>query len=74
VNAFLYSTVIVGELRIWLNPGDGKPFGVVQLADGSHATVTMHTPAEARALAAAFEGAALLLEEHAARTAQAVTP
>ena len=63
---FLYTAITVGEPVTRLNPGDGRPFAVVGLDEASHAEITVHTPGQARALAAAFEAAAVLLEEHAA--------
>jgi hypothetical protein len=74
VSAFLYSAITIGEPAVHLNPAEGHPFAVVGLDAASHFEITVHTPAEARALATAFEAAAVLLEEHAAQTGPEVTP
>lgn len=42
------------------------PFAVVEISADGHTRAIMHTPGRARAMAAAFEAAAVLLEEHAA--------
>jgi hypothetical protein len=66
VTAFLYTAITVGVAAVRLNTSGPVPFAVVDLDTATHTALTMHTPAEARALAAAFEGAAVLLERHAA--------
>ena len=75
MTAFLYTAIAVGEVGARLNTANAdRPFAAVGLDAVSHTEITVHTPAEARALAAAFEAAAVLLEEHAAQTGQEMTP
>jgi hypothetical protein len=74
VSTFLYAAITIGEPVARLNPGNGRAFALVELDPASHTEITVHTPAEARAMAAAFEAAAVLLEEHAAQTGPEVTP
>jgi hypothetical protein len=70
VSTFLYSAITVSEAGAYLNDSGPVPFAVVDLDAATHTALTMHTAAEARALAAAFEAAAVLLEEHAAQTGE----
>jgi hypothetical protein len=71
VSTFLYTAITIGEPFARLNPGNGRPFAAVDLDPVTHASITVHTPAEARALADAFEAAAVMLE---AQTGTGMTP
>jgi hypothetical protein len=66
VTAFLYTAIAVSEPVARMNTSGPVPFALVELDEASRTEISLHTPAEARALAAAFMRAALLLERHAA--------